>query len=280
MKTVTGKVAFVTGGASGIGFAVAKALCAAGMNVAIGDVEQAALDRAAGQLSGGNAEVEAIRVDVTSREQMAMAAEAVERRFGQVHVLVNNAGVAVSGPIEEMADADWDWVLGVNLTGVVNGLQAFLPRIRRHGEEGHIVNTASIAGHLAIPGLGVYCASKWAVVAISETLRTELAPHNVGVSVLCPAAVATNIFYSGRNRPEALSATGASSEPPLVADLEALTANAPAPETVADMVLHGILADEAYIFTHPEFKTAVSERFSGIQAAFDRWAAYRAEQPA
>lgn len=284
MKEVTGKVAFITGGASGMGLAMAKSFSAAGMKVVIADIEQAALDAAAKEFSKSNADVLTLRVDVTDREAMAAAADATEERFGKVHVLVNNAGVAVGGPLDTMSYQDWDWVLGVNLDGVVNGLQEFVPRIERHGEGGHVVNTASMAGHLAIPGLGVYNASKWAVVGISETLRADLAPKNIGVSVLCPGVVRTNIFDSGRNRPDALRNSegsddlaqllgGDAAEEQFAAMLEsALDAS-----VVGDMVLHAIQNDELYVFTHPEFKETVESRGREVAEAFDRWAAYRAE---
>ncbi|MEM7078624.1 MAG: SDR family NAD(P)-dependent oxidoreductase [Pseudomonadota bacterium] len=293
MQDVNGKVAFITGGASGMGLAMARSFAAAGMKVVIADIEQAALDSAAEEFTQSNREVMTVRLDVTDRDAMAAAADAVEERFGAVHVVVNNAGVAIGGGLDAMEYKDWDWVLGVNIDGVVNGLQTFVERIKRHGEGGHIVNTASMAGHLGIPGLGVYNASKWAVVGISETLQADLAPHNIGVSVLCPGVVRTNIFNSGRNRPDELqndghtdtgnlfqNASGDSNAPDASAAQERLAEimqNALDPQVVGDMVLHAIQSDDLYIFTHPELREAVSTRVDGMNAAFDKWQSYRDE---
>jgi NADP-dependent 3-hydroxy acid dehydrogenase YdfG len=285
MKDVVGKVAFITGGASGMGLAMARSFTAAGMKVVVADVEQAALDAVEEEFADTNASVLCMRVDVTDRAAMTAAAEASVAHFGKVHVVVNNAGVAVGGAMDTMSGKDWDWVLRVNLDGVVNGLLAFVECIKSHGEGGHIVNTASMAGHLAIPGLGVYNASKWAVVGISETLKADLAPHNIGVSVLCPGVVKTNIFSSGRNRPEVLqgdSATddltgtvGGGNSGDASQRMAAIMDGALDASVVGEMVLHAIQSDELYIFTHPEFKTAVGERFEALNAAFDRWQDYR-----
>ena len=173
MMDVAGKVAFITGGASGMGLAMAHSFAAAGMKVVIADIERAALDAALEEFASGNAEVIGLTVDVTNRDAMESAAVETEKAFGKVHVVCNNAGVAVGGRIDEMSYQDWDWVLGVNLGGVVNGVQTFVNRIKNHGEGGHIVNTASMAGHIAIPGLGVYNTSKFAVVGMSEVMKAD-----------------------------------------------------------------------------------------------------------
>ncbi len=288
MQDVVGKVAFITGGASGMGLAMARSFAAAGMKVVFADIEEAALARVQAEFEQSNAEVLTLQVDVTGRAGMEAAADAARARFGKVHVLVNNAGVAVGGTLDTMRYEDWDWVLGVNLNGVVNGLQAFVERMKAHGEGGYIVNTASMAGHLGVPGLGVYNASKWAVVGISETLQTDLAPHNIGVSVLCPGVVGTNIFTSGRNRPAGLGGESgnddlsdvlsADPEGEQAQQLEGILESALDADVVGDMVLHAIRNDEFYIFTHPEFKQAVAERVDGVSAAFDRWQAYREDK--
>ncbi len=286
MKDVAGKVAFVTGAASGMGLTMARSFAAAGMKVVLADIEEEALAQARASFGPTNADVIAIRVDVTDRDAMAAAADRTEAAFGKVHVVCNNAGVAVSGSIADMAYTDWDWVVGVNLDGVVNGVQTFLPRILAHGEGGHIVNTASLAGLLPFAGLGVYNTTKFAVVGMSEALRADLAERNVGVSVLCPGVVNTNIFDSGRNRPEALQSdtdTAAISMPgPDAEEIQARLREALTtilePDVVGDMVLHAIQQDEAYIFTHPEFEEAVNARQQEVAASFARWQAYREQE--
>ena len=284
MKDVDGKVAFVTGGASGMGLAMVRTFVAAGMKVAVADIEQAGLDRVAEEFSGSNSEVITLRLDVTDRAAMEQAADAVERAFGRVHVVCNNAGVAVGGRVDEMSYADWDWVLGVNLNGVVNGVQTFVQRILAHGEGGHFVNTASMAGHMAVPGLSVYNTSKFAVVGLSEAMRLDLAAKHIGVWVLCPGVVKTNIFDSGRNRPANLTGERDTASALLASDLPeeerpsrvaSLLANALDPAAVGDMVLHAIQHDEFYIFTHPEIRQFTEARREEMLGAFDRWNAYR-----
>ena len=284
MRNITGKVAFITGGASGMGLAMARSFAAAGMKVAIADIEQDALDRVKAEFDASNAEVITLQVDVTDRAAMEAAADATEAAFDKVHVLVNNAGVAVGGSLDQMSYEDWDWVMGVNLDGVVNGLQAFVQRIKAHGEGGHVVNTASLAGHFAIPGLGIYTATKYAVVGISETLRADLKQHDIGVSVLCPGVVNTNIFDSGRNRPSHLQGETDTAKMVLSEDvagpeqeqrLAEMMAKALDPAVVGDMVLHSIQEDEFYIFSHPEVEPMVSGRAAEVADAFARWRKYR-----
>ena len=279
MRDLAGKVAFITGGASGIGLAMARSFCGAGMKVAIADIEERALAQATATFTPSNTEMIALRLDVTDRDAMARAADETERAFGNVHVVCNNAGVGLSGPLEQMSYADWDWVVGVNLHGVINGVQTFLPRIMAHGEGGHIVNTASLAGQLAVPGLGVYNTTKFAVVGLSETMRAEFAVHNIGVSVLCPGFVSTNIFTSERNRPDARQTQPDSDPEPmnLQAYAEFLDSMLD-PSVVGDMTLHAIQHDDAYIFSHPEIAAGVSGRLEGIQASIARWRQYREER--
>jgi len=284
MKDVSGKVAFITGGASGMGLAMARSFSAAGMKVAIADIEQAAIDRVLVEFKKTNAKVIGLKVDVTNRDAMEKAARDTIAAFGKVHVVCNNAGVAVGGPVDAMSYKDWDWVMRVNLDGVVNGVQTFVERIKSHGEGGHFVNTASMAGHLAIPGLGVYNTTKFAVVGLSDTMRADLAPHNIGVSVLCPGVVSTNIFNSGRNRPEDLKGETDTASLVLTADandaeraarMQQIMAGALDPAVVGDMVLAAIQANDPYIFTHPDLKAMVDERNAAISASFARWAQYR-----
>lgn len=286
MQDVSGKVAFITGGASGMGLAMARSFSAAGMKVAIADIEQSAIDRVLIEFKKTNAKVIGLKVDVTNRDAMEKAARDTIAAFGKVHVVCNNAGVAVGGPVDAMSYKDWDWVMKVNLDGVVNGVQTFVERIKSHGEGGHFVNTASMAGHLAIPGLGVYNTTKFAVVGLSDTMRADLAPHNIGVSVLCPGVVSTNIFNSGRNRPDELKGDTDTASLVLSADvpdaeraarMQAIIADALDPAVVGDMVLAAIQANDPYIFTHPNLQAMVDERNAAISASFARWARYRKE---
>jgi NADP-dependent 3-hydroxy acid dehydrogenase YdfG len=284
MRDVAGKVAFVTGGASGMGLAMVRSFSAAGMKVVVADIEQQALDKVAEEFAASNGAVITLPLDVTDRAAMERAADAAEEAFGKVHVVCNNAGVAVGGPVDEMSYADWDWVLGVNIDGVVNGVQTFASRLEAHGEGGHFVNTASMAGHVAIPGLSVYSTSKFAVVGLSEVMRADLAAKGIGVSVLCPGVVKTSIFESGRNRPANLTGerdtaslvlTSDGSDEERAARLADLLANALDPAVVGDMVLHAIQSDEFYIFTHPEIQQIAEARREEMAAAFERWRTYR-----
>ena len=270
MNEFKGRTAFITGAASGIGFAMAEVFAREGMKVALADVETSALENAENLLRQRGAEVLALELDVTDRKAMTEAADATAEAFGPVHVLCNNAGVAGGGPIgEEASYEDWDWVLGVNLGGVVNGVQTFVPRMKAHGEGGHIVNTASIAGVLAGPT--VYAVSKHAVFVMSEGLHATLAPHGIGVSVLCPGFVETNIFTAHRNRPE----TFKSDRPlPLSEDEHAawrqqIRTSMISPESAAERVLDAIRNDSLYVFTHPEFKEHVEARFQRILNGFE-----------
>ncbi len=284
MQDLAGKTAFVTGGASGMGLAMVRSFAAAGMKVAVADVEIHALEQVAEEFRASNGAVITLPLDVTDRTAVERAADATESAFGQVHVVCNNAGVAVGGSIETMSYADWDWVLGVNIDGVVNGVQTFVPRLLAHGEGGHIVNTASMAGHIAVPGLSVYTLSKFAVVGLSEVMRADLAGRGIGVSVLCPGVVRTNIFDSGRNRPTELSGgrdtaaallAGEGSDAEQRARREQLLADALDPAVVGEMVLHAIANDEFYIFTHPEIQQITEARHADMTQAFARWNDYR-----
>ena len=285
MRDVTGKTAFITGGASGMGLAMARSFAAAGMKVVIADIEQAALDAVTREFEASNAQFLRVALDVTDRDSFVAAADAAQERFGNVHVVCNNAGVALSGAIDKMTYKDWDWVTSVNYDGVVNGIVTFVDRIKTHGEGGHFVNTASMAGHVALPGMSVYTATKYAVVGISETMRADLLAHNIGVSVLCPGIVNTNIFDASRNRPEEYAGEDAaeallSDVPPeqRSARLEELRAGALDPAVVGDMVLHAIRDDEFYIFTHPEIEAMTDARKAEMVDAFDYWRTYRSER--
>jgi len=268
MKDMAGKVAFITGGASGIGLAMAKAFGRAGMSVMIADIERLALDKAVEDLRAGQVRVEGVVADVASRDSIRAAAQETIAKFGKVHVVCNNAGVGAGGPIGEVAEQDWNWILGVNLMGVVHGVEVFTPLIAGHGEGGHFVNTASIAGMISPPGMEPYNATKFAVVAMSEGWAGQLAPMNIGVSVLCPGFVKTRIHESRRNRPG-----GAGENDEAANTATAFVLGGIDPDRVGERVVEAVREGELYIFTHPEFRAPVAARFDAILAAFDKAAA-------
>lgn len=282
MQDLSGKVAFVTGGASGIGKSMVRALLNQGMKVAIADVEDDALAATVSEFSDANNQLMPVRVDVTRADAVAEARDAVTSQLGQVQVVCNNAGVFVSGPLQEATDDDWAWVNGVNVQGVVNVVQAFLPAMLASNLPGHIVNTASLAGHFAPKGLGVYNTGKFAVVGLTESLRADLEGTKVSVSALCPGVVRTNIGNAARNRPASLGETAAA-PPPATSDSdfslpESVMDGVLEPDAVGEMVVQGILGDDLYIFSHPELRPLVAARLEGVLASFDRWQAYRDSQ--
>lgn len=267
MKEVKDKVAFITGGASGIGLGMAKVFVRAGMQVVIADIRQDHLDQAMTCFAQNRTSVYPIRLDVTDREAMARAADETERVFGKVHVVCNNAGVNLFAPIDECTYEDWDWVLGVNLGGVVNGVRTFVPRIKKHGEGGHIVNTASMAAFISSPAAGIYTASKFAVRGLTEALRWSLAPYRIGVSVLCPGLVKSTIYESEQIRPPHLSRETARVDQEFMSRLPGIHRVGMEPEEVGEKVLAGIRRHDLYIFTHPEFKEELRSIFDEILAA-------------
>jgi NAD(P)-dependent dehydrogenase (short-subunit alcohol dehydrogenase family) len=269
MRELAGKAAFVTGGASGIGLALGQAFAEAGMKVMLADIETGALAVAVETLKGRGQDIRGIACDVADPLSVEQAASAAFAAFGQVHVVCNNAGVGGGSGIDDIAPDTWRWVLDVNVMGVVHGIRAFLPHIRAHAEGGHIVNTASMAGLVSGFGLSPYTASKFAVVAISEGLATELAPLGIGVTVVCPGFVRTRIDESGRNRP----ARYGTADPPrggLAAELARLVRSGIDPAMVAAQVLGAIRADELYVFTHPDMRDELETRFAAILAAMDQ----------
>ncbi len=266
MRDLQGKVAVVTGGASGIGKAVAAKAAAEGMRVVIADIEEGALKDAERELAGGGADVLAVRCDVAEGESVRALRDRALDRFGAVHLVHNNAGVGLGGPIWEVPESDWRWILGVNLWGVVHGLAAFVPLLVEQGE-GHVVNTASIAGLTSAPFLGPYNATKQAVVAISETLYKDLQAagvSGVGVSVLCPGFVQTRIAESDRNRPPWAPDRQAEGGPDVRAVIQAMVDSGIPTASVGDAVLDAVRNDTFYILTHPELDEAVRTRFDDI----------------
>jgi NAD(P)-dependent dehydrogenase (short-subunit alcohol dehydrogenase family) len=261
-----GRVAVVTGGASGIGRGIAEALLAEGAQVVIADVQEDALHAAAAEIGATG-----IRTDVSDLDSVqALAAEVVER-FGTAHVVVNNAGIGPMGRIADLTIDDWRWMIDVNLWGVIHGIQAFLPILRANDEGGHIVNTSSMAGLVGAPNLGSYTLTKYGVLGLTEVLAKELEEDGskVGATVLCPGTIHTNIGTSSRNRPAgnsgSLSDVDISQEGAEV-DMSALRWMIPV--EVGGIVVDAIRRGELYAITHPEWWPMVEERFAGIAAAF------------
>lgn len=276
MQEFKNKVAFVTGAASGIGLGISRALANAGMRVAIADIESEPLEKAAQELRKVSPQVETFTLDVSDRAAVYGAAAKVKKSFGGLHVLVNNAGVRCKGSdLLDVTDVDYDWVIGVNFLGVVHGIKAFVPLILESGG-GHVVNTASIGG-LVVPGqlkIGLYSATKSAVVALSEALQGELAPQGVGVSVLCPGAVNTQMIRTPARRPPRFGV--AEKMPPRVVD--EFLKDGLDPDVVGRRVLDAIKHNEFYVLTHHQYRSRVEERYRKLMEAFDKAAALNLSQ--
>ena len=268
MQDLNGKTAFITGGASGIGFGLAEAFVDQGMNVVIADIEDEALAKAKASLGRTSNHVHAIKLDVTDRDAYARAADEVTRVFGNLHVLCNNAGVASRGLIQNATYDDWDWTLGVNIGGVVNGIRTFLPRMLAHGEGGHVVNTSSMAGLGASPGNVVYSTSKFAVVGLSEGLRKELASQNIGVTVLCPAAVKTNFNRNERNRPEKFADAGTKLTEEYYDLADKSFEGGTEPREMGEMTVKAIKENLPYVLPHLEMKAGYEAK---VKAILDSW---------
>lgn len=271
MKDMRGKTAIITGGASGLGSAMADAFGSEGMNIMIADIEAEAARTKVEELRARQVRAEWVHVDVTSRDSVRNGAVETIAKFGKVHLVVNNAGIGTGGPLGSVPEGDWDWVVDVNLKGVVYGVEVFVPLIDSHGEGGHVVNTASMAGLISPAGMEPYCATKYAVVAMSEGWRQQLAPRNIGVSVLCPGLVSTNIYAGRRNRQNAVY--GENDKAYGQADLDRQRewmAGGIDPLVVARRVVEGIKDDDLYILSHVEYEHVVRERFERIMAAFEK----------
>lgn len=268
MQEFAGKVAVVTGAASGIGRATATRFAEAGMKVVLADIEEAPLAAAVDSLNKAGHEVIGVATDVSSWDAIQALADSTMSEFGGVNVVHNNAGVVVSGPIAELSLSDWEWVLGVDLWSVIYGIKAFLPLIKQTGE-GHIINTASTAGLQATSNIGPYNVAKFGVVAITETLRAELEDEKspVSASVLCPGAINTQIVTSKRNRELASAKDHEASD--AEKEFEAFAGRLLAergkdPAEVAEMVLNAIKSNEFWILTHSEWKKILTERVAAI----------------
>ena len=273
MKELAGKTAFVTGAASGIGLGIATAFAQAGAKVMLCDIEEAALAAAVEQLRRTNADVDCVKADVSFKVELAAAAEATMARYGKVHILVNNAGVSGGGPYGTWSEASWNWTMGVNLMATVWGIELFGPLIEHHGEGGHIVSTASIAG-LISGSSNAYNVSKYGVVALSEGLRRELAPRGIGVSVLCPGFIRTQIMNSRRNLPRRFAEAfrPMPTAGPLAERVNMVRERVSQgidPLYVGELVREGVEKDLPYIFTDLEFEPMIEARFAAIKQGFD-----------
>lgn len=262
VKEVNGRVAFITGGSSGIGLGIARAFTDAGMRVIIGYRTKGHLEEAMKYLGNAVDRVHAIDVDVTDRVAMQNAADESVRVFGRVHVLVNNAGVYASGPLVQATYKDWDWQMGVNLNGVFNGLHAFLPGMLSHGEGGHVITTSSVAGLFSNPNSGIYSASKFAVVGLMEALRGELRDTNIGVSVFCPGMVRSNIMEASRNRLDRGEAAKSSAGTDTGAPKWGMD-----PLEAGGIVLRGMRNNDLYILSHPEYELILRDRSDALASS-------------
>lgn len=271
MKEFKDRTVFITGGASGIGCALARAFGREGAKIVVADIDWDSARYAVERLHGEQIKAVAVRCDVGERGSLERAALETLAAFGKVHVVCNNAGVAVGGPLGTISAGDWDWILDVNLKSVIYGVETFYPLIRSHGEGGHFINTASMAGLISPPGLEPYAATKFAVVAMSEGWAQQLAPQGIGMSVLCPGFVRTRIHESGRARQERYGGRG-EVDPGVGATQQEAAENVLHgidPEIVGGRVIEALKADEFYIFTHPTMREFVEARSQAIRAAFD-----------
>ena len=261
MDCTNGQVAFITGGASGIGLGVAKCLAREGMSIALADSEEQALTKAADDIKAAGGDVVPFVVDVADRAAMAATRDAILDRFGKVNLIFNNAGVNAAAPIDQLTYADWDWVLGVNLNGVINGVMTFVTDLKAQAPAAHIINTASVGGLVGMPTLATYNTAKFGVVGLSEALRADLNEAGVGVSVLCPGLVKTNLSTSERNRPgNEDKAIDQPENDPLSQGMS--------PDQLAEAVLAGVRNRDFFLCTHPEFRDVIKQRNDAVNAAF------------
>jgi NAD(P)-dependent dehydrogenase (short-subunit alcohol dehydrogenase family) len=266
MRELKGKVAVITGAGSGIGRELALACAREGCDVVLADVDEAGMAATAQLLAPLRRQTLQVRCDVSKAGDVENLAARADERFGAAHLVFNNAGVAVAGPVWTTTPEDWTWVLGINLMGVVHGIRAFVPRMLAGKHEGHVVNTASVAGFLSLPGSSVYCVSKHAVVTLSECLwhDLQLAKAAIGVSVLCPAFVKTGIFDSARNRPSELAATNPLAKPYEEAGRKAIEAGKLSAADVAAITIEAVKAGRFYVLPHAKIKAAIETRMRDI----------------
>ena len=275
MDSVQNKVVFITGGGSGIGLALGRQLAERKAKVMLADLDLQRLDQAKKLLSEQGLIVETTYCDVANSESVKEAALETVDRFGKVHILVNNAGVTLAGKPGEIPFKDWRWIDDINLMGVVYGVEIFVPLIQSHAEGGHIINTASMAGHLAAPAMSPYNATKFAVVGYSETIKQDLEKDNIGVSVLCPAWVRTDIHNTGRNKPSVSFGNSGDklgqqddAASGLWKQVATAIENGLDPNLVAEWTIESILENRFYIFTHPEMREMMAQRFHLLDTEF------------
>ncbi|GAB3100632.1 SDR family NAD(P)-dependent oxidoreductase [Aestuariicella hydrocarbonica] len=280
MSEFLGKTAVISGGAEGIALSIARAVGKQGMKVVLGDIDVAQLQLAEQSLRDEGIEVLALPLDVTKPEQWQQIAKAAQERFGNIHMLVNNAGVSgTPGVIEQTNIKDWNWVMDVNLMGVIYGTQTLIPLMKQHSEGGWLINVASMAGMVGVPMGQAYTASKVAVVGMSESWRAELTPHNIQVSVLCPAFVQTRINHASRNKPSEYQTVTDSDKPmspgraAMAEHMQKVIDRGLAVEVVGERVIEAIRDNELYIFTHPNYRAVLQKRFQAVDQAFERAAA-------
>jgi len=273
MQDLEGKVAFVTGGGSGVALGQAKVFAEeAGMKVVVADIRQDHLDEAMAHFHKKNVPVHPIHLDITDRDAFARAADEAERVFGPVQLLCNTAGVSQFGPVENATYDDWDWQIDVNLKGMINGVQTFMPRMIANKKGGHILNTASMSSFVALPGSAIYCTTKYAVRGLSESLKIELAKYDIGVSILCPGGVNTNIHESVLSRPSRYASTGYyGADPERFRQLKAVIETGFDPVDLARIVLGAIKRNDFWILPYPEFVPTVEEYNEQVIAALHQY---------
>ena len=264
MDDFKGKVAFITGGGSGVGLGQAQVFGKAGCRVVIADVRRDHLDHGLQALKEQKTECHGILLDITDRDAYARAADEVERVFAPVQLLFNTAGVSIFGPLEKSTYADYDWQMGVNFGGMVNGIVTFVPRMIAYGKGGHIVSTASLGGFLSSNFAGIYCASKFAVVGLSDALREALAQYNIGVSVLCPANVKSNIAEAVKTRPAKYANSGYHYDEETFASLSRIYSQGMEPVELAGHVLEAVKKNQQYIIPYPESRAPLEAHFKAI----------------
>jgi len=270
MNTIQNKVVFITGGGHGIGLSLGKVFAGHGAKVVLADIDEERLNTAKALLAESGFDVETIVCDVAKAESVKSAAEFTVERFGKVHIVINNAGVSIAGKPGSIPLEDWRWIVDINLMGVVYGVEVFVPLIKSHGEGGYIINTASMAGHIAGPSMSPYHATKYAVVGYSESIRQDLQAENIGVSVLCPAWVRTDIHNAGINKPSLArqSASDKKAFDPGVSGFAAVIESGIAPDALAQWVYECMLAERFYIFSHPSMIQHIETRAGNIAADY------------